>query len=42
MRWFIPHVAATAQQPDAYVWGVDHGRAPDYWFRAEVGPPWRR
>jgi hypothetical protein len=29
---FEPHVAATAQQPEAYVWAVDHGRAPDYWF----------
>ncbi|WP_328368595.1 DUF6886 family protein [Micromonospora zamorensis] len=29
---FVPHVAATAQQPDAYVWAVDQDRAPDYWF----------
>ncbi|GAB2999790.1 hypothetical protein GCM10023080_077040 [Streptomyces pseudoechinosporeus] len=29
---FRPHVAATAQQTEAYVWAVDHGRAPDYWF----------
>lgn len=29
---FVPHVAATAQQPDAYVWAVDGARAPDYWF----------
>jgi len=29
---FTPHVARTAQQPEAYVWAVDHGRAPDYWF----------
>ena len=29
---FVPHVAATAQQPQAYVWAVDHARAPDYWF----------
>jgi hypothetical protein len=29
---FVPHVAATAQQPEAYVWAVDAGRAPDYWF----------
>jgi hypothetical protein len=29
---FAPHVAATAQQPQAYVWAVDHDRAPDYWF----------
>jgi hypothetical protein len=29
---FVPHVAATARQPDAYVWAVDADRAPDYWF----------
>jgi uncharacterized protein DUF6886 len=29
---FVPHVAATAQQPGAYVWAVDYHRAPDYWF----------
>jgi len=29
---FVPHVAATAQQPQAYVWAVDQARAPDYWF----------
>jgi hypothetical protein len=29
---FMPHVAATAQQPEAYVWAVDEARAPDYWF----------
>jgi hypothetical protein len=29
---FVPHVAATAQQPEAYVWAVDRDRAPDYWF----------
>lgn len=29
---FVPHVAATAQQPEAYVWAVDPERAPDYWF----------
>jgi hypothetical protein len=29
---FEPHVAATAQQPEAYVWAVDAERAPDYWF----------
>jgi hypothetical protein len=29
---FVPHVAATAQQPGAYVWAVDADRAPDYWF----------
>ncbi len=29
---FVPHVAATAQVPGAYVWAVDHTRAPDYWF----------
>lgn len=29
---FEPHVAATAQQPRAYVWAVDAARSPDYWF----------
>lgn len=29
---FEPHVAATARQPEPYVWAVDAGRAPDYWF----------
>jgi hypothetical protein len=29
---FRPHVAPTAQQPEAYVWAVDDRRAPDYWF----------
>lgn len=29
---FRPHVARTAQQPEAYVWAVDAERAPDYWF----------
>ncbi len=29
---FVPHVAATAQQAEAYVWAVDEVRAPDYWF----------
>ena len=29
---FVPHVAGTAQQPQPYVWAVDHDRAPDYWF----------
>jgi hypothetical protein len=29
---FEPHVAVTAQVPGAYVWAVDHARAPDYWF----------
>lgn len=29
---FVPHVATTAREPLAYVWAVDHGRAPDYWF----------
>ncbi|NGN69017.1 hypothetical protein G5C51_34655 [Streptomyces sp. A7024] len=32
IRHFAPHVAATAQQPEAYVWAVDAARAPDYWF----------
>ncbi|AKU15611.1 hypothetical protein VV02_06675 [Luteipulveratus mongoliensis] len=29
---FVPHVAATAQQAEAYVWAVDADRSPDYWF----------
>lgn len=29
---FVPHVAATAQQPEAYVWAVDAVQAPAYWF----------
>src|SRR5258705_10881832 len=29
---FVPHVAATSAQPEAYVWAVDGARAPDYWF----------
>ncbi|GAA4020313.1 hypothetical protein GCM10022247_50360 [Allokutzneria multivorans] len=29
---FVPHVAATARQPEAYVWAVDAARSPDYWF----------
>lgn len=29
---FVPHVAATARQPEAYVWAVDAERAPGYWF----------
>ncbi|HYS35538.1 MAG TPA: hypothetical protein VEO01_07865 [Pseudonocardiaceae bacterium] len=29
---FRPHVAVTAQQPQAYVWAVDAARSPDYWF----------
>ena len=29
---FVPHVAATARQPAAYVWAVDAVLAPAYWF----------
>lgn len=29
---FAPHVAATAQQPEAYVWAVDALNSPCYWF----------
>jgi hypothetical protein len=32
IKTFAPHVAATAQQPEPYVWAVDAERAPDYWF----------
>lgn len=29
---FVPHVAATARQPEAYVWTVDVLNSPCYWF----------
>jgi len=29
---FVPHVAATAQRPEAFVWAVDDVNAPSYWF----------
>ncbi|MEV4704641.1 DUF6886 family protein [Actinoplanes sp. NPDC049316] len=29
---FEPHVAATAREPEPYVWAVDAGQAPSYWF----------
>ncbi|MEU8707772.1 DUF6886 family protein [Streptomyces sp. NPDC048565] len=29
---FLPHVAATARQAQAYVWAVDGTQAPAYWF----------
>lgn len=29
---FVPHVAATATDPAAYVWAVDEANAPSYWF----------
>lgn len=29
---FSPRVAATAQQPEAYVWAVDALNSPSYWF----------
>lgn len=29
---FAPHVAATAQQPEPYVWALDAEQAPAYWF----------
>jgi hypothetical protein len=32
IRSFVPHVAATAQQPEAYVWTVDALNSPCYWF----------
>ncbi|APU16553.1 DUF6886 family protein [Actinoalloteichus fjordicus] len=32
IRRFVPHVAVTARQPNAYVWAVDDPRAPAYWF----------
>jgi hypothetical protein len=32
IKRFVPHVAATAQRAEAYVWAVDESRAPDFWF----------
>jgi hypothetical protein len=29
---FVPHMAATQRQPQAYVWAVDADLAPAYWF----------
>lgn len=29
---FVPHVAATAKEPTAFVWAVGHAHAPSYWF----------
>ena len=29
---FAPHVAATAQQPQPYVWALTAEQAPSYWF----------
>ena len=29
---FVPHVAPTSREAEAYVWAVDHDRCPDYWF----------
>jgi hypothetical protein len=29
---FVPHVAATARETEAYVWAVDEAHAPSYWF----------
>ncbi|MGA5303232.1 DUF6886 family protein [Nucisporomicrobium flavum] len=29
---FEPHVAATAAEPDPYVWALDAEQAPSYWF----------
>jgi hypothetical protein len=29
---FVPHVAATAQVPEPFVWAVDEVNAPSYWF----------
>jgi hypothetical protein len=28
----VPHVAATAREPEPYVWAVDAEQAPSYWF----------
>lgn len=32
IKRFMPHIADTAQQTQAYVWAVDAARSPDYWF----------
>jgi hypothetical protein len=32
IRDFVPRVAATARQPEAYVWTVDALNSPCYWF----------
>ena len=32
IEFFVPHVAATAAEPEAYVWAVDRHQAPSYWF----------
>jgi hypothetical protein len=29
---FVPHVAATARQPEPYVWACDYDSSPSYWF----------
>jgi len=29
---FVPHIAPTAAEKEAYVWAVGHDRCPDYWF----------
>jgi len=29
---FVPHVAPTSSEREAYVWAVGHDRCPDYWF----------
>jgi hypothetical protein len=29
---FVPHVGATAREPEPYVWAVDFDQAPGYWF----------
>jgi hypothetical protein len=29
---FVPHVAVTSAESEAYVWGVDGRQAPSYWF----------
>jgi hypothetical protein len=32
IRRFMPHVAPTSVEAEAYVWAVDARRAPAYWF----------
>jgi hypothetical protein len=32
IKQFVPHVAPTSNQEEAYVWAVGPERCPDYWF----------
>ena len=37
---FVPHVAPTSTESRPYVWAVDAGRSPDYWFPGAVPGRW--